>query len=256
MSERNAVTAVYHACKELAKDKPCQKLEKGRDYQQCPGCKQDIFQADGCNHMACRPPCSTHFCFACGRKVAAHRSGHWQEGGCPRFGLNIWDSPGDHSDDDSDASDGDDEDGLAEHLLDLARLERMIEIFDHAADAERVESNRVRLTRGVTPNSNEDRFRFFGFVSRNLAMVLEVMRSQFDVDRVHDVLAEFKQRHERIEREYHLNRGMSASQAGTVTQLSDLSDEFDAYFVFALEMMTDLTMIADELRARARGVEL
>lgn len=200
--------------------------------------------------MTCRPPCNTHFCFACGERVAAHQSGHWQIGGCPRFGQNIYDAPGAHSEDGTDDSDVDERDLIEQDLRDIAEIQQLIGVFDHAADAERAESNRTRSIQGVASGSGEDRIRFFGFVSSNLAILLQLLRSQLDLDRVSDLLDEFTARHQRISHEYHLNQGTETPQAGTVTNLSDLSDEFDAYFVFALEAMADLTVVANAQRAR------
>lgn len=134
---------------------------------------------------------------------------------------------------------------------DAAHVEQLIQVFDHAADAERAESNRIRSIRGVASGSGEERIRFFGFVSSNLAVVLEMLRNPFDVDRVSDLLEEFIARHQRINHEYNLNQGTEAPQAGTVTNLSDLSDQFDAYFVFALETIADLTAINDAQRANS-----
>lgn len=241
-----------HACKDIARNNALEKFVRGRHYQQCPGCEKEIFQAEGCNHMICRRPCSSHFCFTCGKRVAAHRSGHWQKGGCPRFGVSgprrIWDNPDEHSEDEADASDND---GgamdLFDQLRDVRRVERMIDIFDHAADAERLESNRARITRGVPSLVGEHRIRFFGYVLTNLATVLDVMHTRFDVDHVAELLREFNDRHQRIHHEYGLSKG-AGPQPGTVTQLSDLSDEFDAYFVFAVETIADLSVIADAQR--------
>lgn len=155
----------------------------------------------------------------------------------------IYDNPDEHSEAGSDASDNSEdggEAGLVEHMRDVARIGQLIDIFDNAADAERVESNRMRSTRGVASPNSEARIGFFGYISTNLAIVLQVMRTRFDVDDVHDLLREFSERHQRINTQYPLMRDNAEAQAGTVTQLADLSDQFDAYFVFALETMANL----------------
>lgn len=214
--------------------------------------------------MTCLPPCGAHFCFICGKKVAARRSGHWQKGGCPRFGVAgprlIWDRPDEHSEGGTDASDeedqededdeDDDETGRLDLIQDLMRIDRLIDVFDNAADAERVESNRMRIIRGVASPNSESRIRFFGYISTNFSIVHQVMQTRFDVEHVPGLLAEFNERHRRISTEYPVIRDSAEAQVGTVTQLSDLSDEFDAYFVFALETITDLEGIAGAQRRR------
>lgn len=254
VAEGNCAGSGHHDCKKSAEVNPFEKLLKGRHYQQCPDCEKEFVQGDGCNHMTCRPPCSAHFCFICGERVAARRSGHWQKGGCPRFGVSgnrrIWDNLDEHSEAGTDESDNNEggEVGLIEHLRDVVNIERLVEIFDNAADAERVESNRMRSIRGVPSLSSEYRIRFFGYVSTNLAIVLQVMRSRFDIDHVPSLLAEFNERHRRINDVYRFSQENAELQVGTVTQLSDLSDEFDAYFVFALEVIADLSIIAQAHR--------
>lgn len=257
MSVGNAASPERHTCKWAIESNPFEKLQRGFDYQNCPGCQKEIFPAEGCNHMTCRPPCSAHFCFVCGQAVEARRSGHWQQGGCPRFGVAgpriIFDNPDEHSEAGTDESDNSEEDGdigLVERMRDVARIGQLVDIFDNAADAERLESNRTRYTRGVASPNSEARFRFFGYVSTNLAIVLQVMRTRFDVEDVSDLLREFSERHQRINHQYPLLRDNAEAQVGTVTQLSDLSNEFDSYFVFALETMADLMVIADGHRRR------
>lgn len=65
---------------------PYESMEKGKDYQICPGCKTSIELRDGCNAIHCEC-CRTDFCFLCG-EVAGHDSKHWLAGEskCPRFG--------------------------------------------------------------------------------------------------------------------------------------------------------------------------
>lgn len=252
-SDGNAASLGSHICKKAATVDALEEFQKGQQYQRCPGCEVVIFQAEGCNHMTCRPPCNAHFCFICGERVAAHQSGHWQPGGCPRFGVagprRIWNDPGEHSEDEEEESDDDDDDddekddemNLLEHLRDVRRVRRLIETF---ADAEQVERIRVRLTPSVMSVDSEPRVAFFGDVLANLNIVLQMMHTEFDVDQIPDQLREFSTRHERIRSQYDFLRANAHAQMGKVTQLSDLSDEFDAYFVFALETRADMTGIA------------
>lgn len=167
----NAASLRSHVCKKTATVDALKEFQKGKHYQLCPGCEKIIFQAEGCNHMTCRPPCGVHFCFICGERVAAHQSGHWQPGGCPRFGVagprRIWDDPGEHREDEDEGSDEDDEDevgeeeddemNLLEHLRDVRRVRRLIETFTDAEQAERI---RVRLTPNVMSVDSEPRVVF------------------------------------------------------------------------------------------------
>lgn len=189
------------------------------------------------------------------RACATRLSGHWQPGGCPRFGVagprRIWDYPGEHSEEESDESDGesdddDDRDEMdsIEHQRDVGRVQQLIETF---ADAKRTERTRVRLTPSVIRVDSERRVAFLGDLLANLNIVLQMMLTEFDVDRIPDRMGEFNARHERIRRHYDLNRASSDAQTGTATQLSDLNDEFDAYFVFALETSADMSAIAAAL---------
>ncbi|EMD01010.1 hypothetical protein BAUCODRAFT_192425 [Baudoinia panamericana UAMH 10762] len=62
-------------------------LQRGRDYQYCPNetCHNPVSLHDGCNHMTCpEPGCRTEFCYICGLE-AREGTGHWSEGGCPRY---------------------------------------------------------------------------------------------------------------------------------------------------------------------------
>jgi hypothetical protein len=59
------------------------------------------------------------------------------------------------------------------------------------------------------------------------------------------LLKEFRERHQRINEMYRFSRENADLKVGTVTELADLSDQFDAYYVFALETMADLEMMAD-----------
>jgi hypothetical protein len=286
-SDHDAASSGEHACKKVAEVNPFEKLLKGSHYQQCPGCKKTFSQLDGCNHMTCRSPCGTNWCFICGERIAAHQSGHWQKGGCPRFGVagsqGIWDEPDEHSEAGSDGSDDDNDldehreadadepdnnnggeialighqvgaggsnnnfgggTSLIEHLRDLKSIGEIIDVFDHAADAERFESNRTRFITGNTSLNTEYRFRFYGYVSTNLDIVLRV-KARSDSDDSPGLLKEFNERHQRINEMYRFSQDNADSKVGTVTELSDLSDQFDAYYVFALETMADLEMMAD-----------
>ena len=251
----DATSARDHACeKATTVDDVFAKFQKGRHYQQCPGCEKEIFPAEGCNHMTCRPPCGTHFCFICGDRVAARQSGHWQRGGCPRFGMagprGICDNPGEHSEDEDNDfdGDGDDEGGARdlrmahlrvtrEQLQHVGRVRQLADIF---VEAERVE----RLNLSVTRVDGERRVAFFGDVLANLQIVIDMLFTRFEVDHIPNQLREFNARDERIRREYDLNRANPNVDTDTVTQLSDLSNELDAYFVFALETSADMNSIA------------
>jgi hypothetical protein len=287
-SDHDSANPGEHACKKVAEVNPFEKLLKGRHYQQCPGCKNKVEQLDGCNHMICRPPCGTSFCFVCGKRVAAHQSGHWQRGGCPRFGVSgdrqIWDEidehsaagsdesgndndPDEHSEADDDEPDNDDggevplienQVGVGgsnnnfgggpswiERLQDLESIGGIMDLFDNAADAERLESNRTRLITGNASLNVEYRFRFYGYVSTNLDIVLRV-KARSGSDDASGLLKEFSERHQRINEMYQHSQDNADSKVGTVTEISDLSDEFDAYYVYALEAMADLEMMAEE----------
>jgi len=236
---------LQHACKDTAKVDAFEKLRKGLHFQQCPDCEKKICQGEGCNHMICRPPCGAHFCFVCGKRLAPHQSGHWQPGGCPRFGVSgprrIWDDPDEHSEDESGGSDDDGgEMELLQHLRDVRSVQLLIDMFGHA---ERVEGERMETARGARSISSAHRVLFYGQVLANLDVVLEMMHNRFDADPANQ-LREFNERHESIRNEYQSDRSNAGSQTDTAIQLSDLSDEFDAYFVFALEAITDLGVIA------------
>jgi hypothetical protein len=74
----------------------------GIQVQFCPGCKKIGGLEDGCNHIVCKA-CHTNFCFLCGKEARDH-SGHWKQGGCPRYGTSdsaraIFDEPEDDLDD-------------------------------------------------------------------------------------------------------------------------------------------------------------
>lgn len=247
-SNGDAISMRNHACKKATTvDDVLAKFHKGRHYQVCPGCEKEIFQAEGCNHMTCRPPCGTHFCFICGDRVAAHQSGHWQRGGCPRFGVSgprrIWDDPGEHSEDEDDRPEGEDGDetevfGLA---WDVRRVSQLVDTFTSAVAFER---GRLIFTRALATDDSDRRIAFYEDVLANLVIVRQMVQTRFNVDEIPQQLRQFNARHERIRNTYESNRTNPDWQTGPATRLSDLGDEFDAYFVFALETITDMTVIA------------
>jgi hypothetical protein len=265
-------SAKTHRCQEVSKEDPFEKLSKGRDYQQCPSCKKEIFQAEGCNHMVCLPPCATHFCFVCGEQVTARRSGHWQQGRCPRFGVQgknlIWDNDGEHSETDLGENDfeendfeenesdpdfepdperGTDDEFEIDDDLDSAEqyeVQDLIERFDQAAEAELLEDTRARLT--IIPSvRRESRANFFGYISQNLAIVDQVRRPgpRFSPDDATNVLEEFRTRDRRIMRQLRLYHSVMQPEAGP-TDLADLRDELNAYSWYVIQTTARLTHIA------------
>jgi hypothetical protein len=250
-------SAKTHHCQEVSKEDPFEKLSKGRDYQQCPGCKKEIFQAEGCNHMVCIPPCDTHFCFVCGEQFGARRSGHWQKGNCPRFGVDgknlIWDNDGEHSVADSDEfeSDGDfeadDETGnLDSDSAEQIEVDLLIVRFDQALEAEEHEDTRARLT--IIPRiRRESRANFFGYISLNLAIVNQVRQVRFHLDDAANILEEFSNRDRRIMLLLQLyESGLQPRASREVTDLADLRDELDSYEWYADETIARLTHIVSQ----------
>lgn len=59
-------------------------LERGVQYQFCPGCGRTEERSGGCNHMDC-PCCGESYCYVCGA-VAGDGSAHWDEDGDGRVG--------------------------------------------------------------------------------------------------------------------------------------------------------------------------
>jgi hypothetical protein len=277
--------AKTHRCREVSKEDPFEKLTKGKDYQQCPGCKKEIFQAEGCNHMTCIAPCDTHFCFFCGQQVVARRSGHWMQGYCPRFGVAgktlIWDEEGEHSEADSEADgddDGDEFDGdpayvtdeesgsddeapsLASNSAERIEVDRLIGIFDHARDAEQHEDTRNRSMMAPTMTHRESRARFYSYISHNLALVNQVRQVRFDLDDAVDILVEFSNRHRHINRRLLLYRSgteMGVWQGSRVTELEDIEDELDSYMFYADETIEALQHIVagDTVRVAREDME-
>lgn len=248
-------SAKAHCCHEVLKENPFEKLSKGRDYQQCPSCKKEIFQAAGCNHMVCIPPCETHFCFFCGEQVAARRSGHWQNGNCPRFGVTgktmIWDNDGEHSVADSEELESEDEVPVRD-FAELINVEHLIHVFDQAAEAEEFEDNRALRTR-MPPSwvRRESRAEFFRYISLNLTIVLRVMNVAFDLDDADTILEEFSSRDRRIIRQLRLYQSQTEPVVGGPTELSDLTDELDGYIHYAMQTVQDLIHIVQQEAGRA-----
>jgi hypothetical protein len=254
----DVISAATHRCREVSKEDPFEKLTKGQDYQQCPGCKKEIFQAEGCNHMICLAPCGTHFCFFCGQQVVARRSGHWQKD-CPRFGVVgktlIWDNEGEHSEADSEEfeSDGDfepddDTGNLALDLADQIDIDLLIELFDQAHEAEQLEDTRGRTMRAPMIR-RESRASFFMYLSVNLALVNQFRQARLDLDDVADILDEFNNRHRHIINKLRLYQ--SGTEPGVwvgsrVIDLADLENELNSYILYASETIGDLQRILQQ----------
>jgi hypothetical protein len=84
LDQANLLAAMNnHDCKETlaAKEEDFQKIkdsdERGTNFQLCPTCSRSIQLSEACNHITC--PCSTEFCYLCGKPATAH-SGHWDSG--------------------------------------------------------------------------------------------------------------------------------------------------------------------------------
>jgi hypothetical protein len=250
-TNEGAVGMRDHACEKAPADDAFTGLRKGRHYQKCPGCEKEIFLAEGCNHMTCRPPCGTHFCFVCGERVAAHQSGHWQRGGCPRFGVSgprrIWDHSGEHSEDEGDESDGDDDErDLLELEQDTGRVNWLVYTFAGALAFER----HRRMFGAVATVGSDRRIAFYSDLLANLDIVRQMAQNSLDVNQIPQQLREFNARHARIRNTYESSRNDPNWHTSSVTRLADLGDEFDAYFVFALERIADMNGIAEASERR------
>jgi hypothetical protein len=250
-TNEGAVGMRDHACEKAPADDAFTGLRKGRHYQKCPGCEKEIFLAEGCNHMTCRPPCGTHFCFVCGERVAAHQSGHWQRGGCPRFGVSgprrIWDHSGEHSEDEGDESDGDDDErDLLELEQDTGRVNWLVYTFAGALAFER----HRRMFGAVATVGSDRRIAFYSDLLANLDIVRQMAQNSLDVNQIPQQLREFNARHARIRNTYESSRNDPNWHTSSVTWLADLGDEFDAYFVFALERIADMNGIAEASERR------
>jgi hypothetical protein len=262
-------SAKTHHCQAVLKEDPFEKLIKGRDYQQCPGCKKEIVQGEGCNHMVCLPPCTTHFCFFCGEQVIARRSGHWQKGHCPRFGVEgknlIWDNEGEHSDADSEEDESDEfqeaetaddeEDRPVPDFPQRIQIQRLIGIFDHARDAEQHEDTRHRTM--IAPMiRRESRANFFSYMSHNLALADQVRLDRFPSEDAANILREFRDRHQHIIRQLQRYRSDPRGDwvGSGVTDLADLEDELDSYKFYVGETIGDLRhTVQQETERTARG---
>jgi hypothetical protein len=106
------------------------------------------------------------------------------------------------------------------------------------------ERGRLIFTRALATDDSDRRIAFYEDVLANLVIVRQMVQTRFNVDQIPQQLRQFNARHERIRNTYESNRTNSDWQTGPATRLSDLGDEFDAYFVFALETITDMTVIA------------
>jgi len=265
-SSRDIGGAKTHHCQEVLKEDPLGNLWKGRDYQQCPGCKKDIVQGEGCNHMVCIPPCATHFCFICGELVVARRSGHWQKRGCARFGVEgknlIWDNDGEHSEAGSEEDEtdefqefesADDEDEPPDPDFEQRiELERLIGIFDHARDAEQHEDTRTRTM--IAPMiRRESRAAFYSYISFNLTLANQVRQVRVHLDDIANILIEFRNRHQHIIRELHRYRSdpMGDWAGSRVTDLADLEDELESYKFYAGDTIGALQYIVQQETERA-----
>lgn len=149
-------------------DAAFQGLHRGRDYQDCPNCRQRVQLADGCNHITCT--CGVQFCYLCGM-LAMEGGSHWdrQRGGCPRYGR-----PGDeqamyteeiafagHEDGDEESSESPDEENE-----DFARwaVPRMLDVQERRAFQRRRQHEELREhvrhhTRGLEQNRDGERRR-------------------------------------------------------------------------------------------------
>jgi hypothetical protein len=162
----------------------------------------------------------------------------------------IWDNPGEHSEDEDNDFDGNGDDEGGARDLRMAHLRVTREQLQHVGGVRQladifVEAERVeRLNLSVMRVDGERRVAFFGDVLANLQIVIDMLFTRFEVDHIPNQLREFNARDERIRREYDLNRANPNVDTDTVTQLSDLSNELDAYFVFALETSADMNSIA------------
>ena len=123
-------TKAKHTCKARTPEDPdaaikaMGDLKRGRDWQQCPGCKAVHELAEACNWIRCfNKQCQIGYCFICGVAVT-HDSGHWATGSsCPRFGQPgnkraIFDEEEEPEEDDEDAEAGA-EDEFAEDWAEL-----------------------------------------------------------------------------------------------------------------------------------------
>lgn len=68
-------------------DDPFHGLQRGKDYQLCPGCGVHVTLRDGCNHIVCtQSGCGASFCYICGETIARWERDHFKPGmPCPKY---------------------------------------------------------------------------------------------------------------------------------------------------------------------------
>jgi hypothetical protein len=161
----------------------------------------------------------------------------------------IWDDPGEHSEDEGDGSDADgddddDDDDNERNLLEVERdTDRVNELVHTFAGALGFERGR-RMFGAVATVDSDRRTAFSSDLLANLEVLQQMVRNRFDVNQFSQDRGEFNARHGRIRNTYDLSRNDPNWHTSSVTRLSDLGDEFDVYFVFALESIADMSEIA------------
>lgn len=131
-----------HTCSEPAQaTDPFDDLERGKEYQKCPGCNTPVELQDGCNHITCQMGnYDTHFCFLCGAQ-ATHEDGHWAVGKpCP-----LYNRPGE-ANAQYDAVQDEDEDEMLHVEATLDLIEEAIADLDANNDTD-TDSPEVKLRR-------------------------------------------------------------------------------------------------------------
>ncbi|KAM0717642.1 hypothetical protein Q7P37_007494 [Cladosporium fusiforme] len=245
-----------HMCELELEEDPFADMKKGRDYQQCPGCKMKITQRDGCNHMICT--CKAHFCFICGRKVEPRFSGHWQPGGCPRYGRvqdgPLFDPAGWHS-----AGEDEDEDAdavafaareIARRQRLMTRYESLIRFFNNQVIREQRQidnaATRHNLPRDWLAHA-QMRISLWKAVSTNMDIAYRVVDPSWDIDAEDPVgiLSQFEDRHRTIMRESDEARGRRQPD-DDVVQISNMNLEFEIYLEAAEETIQDLRELTDD----------
>ena len=120
-------------------------------------------------------------------------------------------------------------------------VRRVFQLRDTFESALRFDRNRRLATVSATTRVDRDRrIAFYIDVLANLEIVRQMVQTSFVVDRIPLMLREFNARHASISSVYHPNRNNPGWLVGQGRLLSDLDDEFDAYFVFALEAIADM----------------
>jgi hypothetical protein len=102
----------------------------------------------------------------------------------------------------------------------------------------------IRMFGAVATVDSDRRIAFYSDLLANLGIVHQMVRGRFEVNQISQQLREFNARHGRIRNTYDMSRNDPNWHTSSVTRLSDLGDEFDAYFVFALESIADMNGIA------------